>query len=139
MAKKTYKAFPGVNCERLRLLNAALKKREGQRTKQFDAQKKAKEDFTACGKDEIKKRREAEADIGHCELKIEKLASEIKWLRNQLSTTIDGADDETLYDDPSFKIGETDDEDDEQIRDDGVERKEPKLSFAGDHRTTAGA
>jgi hypothetical protein len=111
MAKKTYTAFPAVNCQRIRNLQEIITKSEKQRDDAFAARDHALEQIHACGEAETEKRTRLKADHSDAVCKLDGLAKTIKWARKELATTIEQADEENLFDSAELDVPDWDAED----------------------------
>ena len=111
MAKKSYTAFPAVNCQRIRNLQEIITKSEKQRDDAFAARDHALEQIHACGEAETEKQTRLKADHSDAACKLDGLAKTIKWARKELATTIEQADEENLFNNADVEVPDWDAED----------------------------
>lgn len=104
MAKKEYVAFPALVCERLRGLVRLEREAKAKREDLFMARDNAEEEFIAAADAPAKEH--AAAEFGRYVMEIERWNSAIKAIAIEKNNVIEKADEPSLYDEPTVKIGE---------------------------------
>lgn len=107
MAKKEYPQFSGVVCQRLRNLVTARNKAKSEREHTFEERDEA---GRCIGEALLAKEptTEHEAAYGRAVMQLDILGQRIKWIDGEIDKTVEGADNEKLFDDaqldfPQFK------------------------------------
>lgn len=109
MAKKQdYKPFPGVNCQRIRNLQALITATEKSRDDSFAARDHALDQIHACGAAEAEKLARLRGDHSVAVCDIESHAKTIKWARKELASTIENADEASLFDNADIEVPDWD-------------------------------